>query len=182
MIKKCNLRSLLSRTAILPALVFLMLTGGCASYRLGSMLPSSIQTVYMPTVINTTSEPLLENEVTTAILSELQRDGSLTLATEGEADAILSVRLTEYNLAPLSYASDNRTQPDEYQIRIRAEIELVERVSGKTLVRSANLTGEDEVPLSGNLTQAKRVGLPGAADDLARVIVAAVTEAWVEGL
>jgi hypothetical protein len=164
---------------LLTACFLATLLGGCA-YRLGSMLPSNIQTVYMPTVANVTSEPLLENEVTTAVLSAFQRDGSLRPESESMADALLSVRITHYDLTPLAFTRDNRSQPDQYRLTLRAEVELVERETGKTLVRSTNVTGTNEFPLSGDITQAKRIGLPGAAEDLARVIVATVTEAWVD--
>lgn len=168
---------LIPRLLFLP--LFLSLLAGCSSYQLGSMLPPDLESVYMTTVVNTTGEPLLENEVTTAILSTLQRDGSLTLAAKADADAEMFVRITQYNLIPLSFARDNRSQPDQYRLELRAEVELVESGTGKPLVRST-VTGYDEFPLSGDLTQAKRIGLPGAADDLARLVVAAVTEAWIQ--
>ena len=43
--------------AILPA---------CVGYRLGSMLPADIKTVYVDPVINQTDEPLIEVETTRA--------------------------------------------------------------------------------------------------------------------
>jgi len=134
----------------------------------------------MPTAANVTNEPLLENEVTTSILSELQRDGSLSLASEATADSIMTVRITDYDLTPLSFTNDNRAEPEQYRLTLTAEVELVERETGKSLVRSGRITGEDDFPFAGDLTQAKRTGLPDAAADLARVIVATVTEAWVE--
>jgi len=164
---------------ILPLLLLVFLNG-CSSYKLGSMLPPHIQTVFMPTVINSTSEPLLQNEVTTAIFSELQRDGSLSIESEDRADAILTVRVTRYHLTPLSYSDSNRSRPDEYRLELGAEVELVERETGNTLVRSGQVTGQDEFVLAGDLNQARRIGLPGAADDLAEKIVSTVTEAWVE--
>jgi hypothetical protein len=165
---------------LFTSLVLLLFLNGCTAYRLGSMLPADIQTVFMPTVGNVTQEPLLENEVTTAIMAELQRDGSLTPASEAAADALMSVRITGYDLRPLSFTRDNRSQPDQYRLTLRADVELVERETGKTLVRSSNVTGENEFPFAGDITEAKRTGLPGAASDLGRVIVATVTEAWVE--
>ena len=50
---------------------------GCASYQLGSMLPNDIKTVYVPTFINKTGEPMIESEATQAAIRELQKDGSL---------------------------------------------------------------------------------------------------------
>lgn len=166
------------KVAFLFALTLLM--GACSSYKLGSMLPPGIETVHMSTVVNETGEPLIDNDITNAILSALQRDGSLAIAPAESADAQMFVRVYGYNLTPLSYSRSNRSQPDEYRLRLTAEVELVERATGKSLVRNGKVEGESEFPLTGDLTQAKRVGLPAAADDLARFVVAAVTEAWVE--
>lgn len=171
---------MLRTTSRLSFPLFLLLLNGCSSYQLGTMLPPHIQTVHMSTVVNATNEPLLENEVTSAILSEIQRDGSLTLAPEESADTLMQVRITGYQLDPISYSRSNRSLPNEYRLTLRAEVELIERETGKTLVRSNRITGDNEFPLSGDLTQAKRIGLSGAARDLARFVVAAVTEAWVE--
>jgi len=164
----------------LSSLFSLFLLTGCASYRLGSMLPPDVKSVYMPTAINATTEPLLANDVTSAVFAELQRDGSLSPESEDQADTVLTVRITNYDLTPLSFTRDNRSEPDQYRLTLAAEVELVVRETGKTLVRSGRITGQDTFPLSGDITQAKRIGLPDAADDLARVIVATITEAWVE--
>lgn len=167
-----------SKIAIFLALT--VLAGGCSSYKLGSMLPPNIETVHMSTVVNETNEPLIENDITTSILSELQRDGSLTIASADTADALMYVRVYGYKLTPLSYTRDSRSLPDEYRLTLTAEVELVERETGKSLVRSGRVRGETDFPLTGDLTQAKRVGLPGAADDLSRFVVSSVTEAWVQ--
>jgi len=168
----------------LPRILFLpllaMLAPACSSYQLGSMLPPHLQTVHMGTAVNDTGEPLIENDVTSAVLAELQRDGSLSLANPANADTLLYVRLTQYELIPVAFENFNRSLPSEYRLQLRAEVELVERETGKTLMRADNVTGYDEFPLSGDLTQAKRIGLPGAAEDLGRSVVASVTEMWVE--
>ena len=121
------------------------LVGGCSSYKLCSMLPPQIETVHMSTVVNETNEPLIENDVTTAILSELQRDGSLAIAPSDTADALMYVRVYGYKLTPLSYTRDSRSLPDEYRLTLTAEVELVERETGKSLVR----TGQVRFPTGG---------------------------------
>ncbi|MDF3129992.1 LptE family protein [Kiritimatiellaeota bacterium B1221] len=156
----------------------LLLFSGCSGYKLGSQLPKDISSVYVPTVRNQTDEPLLENEATRAILEQIQSDGSLKIVSENEADAILYATLTTYEIEALSYDSDNRSTPSEYRLRLGARIEMVRTDNGQVLVRNSSLQGRDDFPLVGDLTSAKQNGLPGAAEDLARYIVAAVTEAW----
>ncbi|HRV31690.1 MAG TPA: LPS assembly lipoprotein LptE, partial [Kiritimatiellia bacterium] len=67
------------------------------NYRLGSMLPGDVRTVYMPTCVNQTTEPQIEQDVTRAILSQIQTDGTLRVAPELEADSILSVTITDFS-------------------------------------------------------------------------------------
>lgn len=166
-------------SALLPVLG-LMIFSGCANYQLGSQLPSDIKSVYVPSVRNHTQEPLLENEVTKAIFDQLQRDGSLKIVTEEEADAILYVTITSYSIEALSFNNNNRSRPDEYRLRLGARVELERRDNGKVLARNSALQGRNDFPLTGDLTTAKQNGLPGAAGDLARYIVAAITETWPE--
>jgi outer membrane lipopolysaccharide assembly protein LptE/RlpB len=163
---------------LLPLLGSLLLQTGCQNYQLGSQLPPDIKSVYVPTVRNQTDEPLLENEVTQAILNELQRDGSLSIESEETADAILYVNITSYEIKALSFDNENRARPDEYRLILGASVEMVRSSNGQILSRNGSLRGREDFPLSGDLTTAKRNGLPGAADDLARFVVSAITEAW----
>lgn len=164
--------------SLLSFLGLTLLLSSCQGYKLGSQLPEDISSVYVPTVRNQTNEPLLENEVTQAILNEIQRDGSLSIQSEEDADALLYVTITDYRIDPLSFESENRSRPDEYRLILTARVEMVRRDNGKILARNSSISGRDDFPLTGDLTSAKRNGLPGAAEDLARFVVAAITEAW----
>lgn len=157
-----------------------LLLSGCTGYQLGSQLPADIQSVYVPTVSNQTNEPLLENEVTKAVLSQIQRDGSLRIANEEEADAVLYVTLTSYRIDALAFDRANRARPNEYRLILEARVEMVRRSNGKVLARNGLLQGRNDFPLTGDLTSAKQNGLPAAAEDLARFVVATITEAWTE--
>lgn len=161
---------------------FALLSTGCVGYRLGSMLPEDVESVHVPIAKNLTGEPLLNDDLTRAVLAEIQRDGSLRIEQESKADAVLYVNITHYELEPLSYAQDNRVRPNEYRLLLRAKVEMVRREGGQTLVRSDTLEGRSTFPLNDDLTAGKRRGLPDAADDLARKIVSAVSEAWPEGM
>jgi len=168
-------------TRFLPFLfsaALLLWAGGCMNYQLGTMLPPDIETVHVPTVQNRTEEPLLKDEVTRAVLAELQQDGSLRISDEQDADTVLHVELVHYDLQPLSYSDSNRARPNEYRLVLQAVVELVRRDTGKVLVRSGRLEGRSTFELSGDLTAGKRRGLPEASRDLGRKIVSAVTEAW----
>lgn len=156
----------------------LSLLQGCVGYKLGTMLPDDIKSVYIPTFINETGEPFLENETTKAVLREIQTDGSLILAKEGEADSILEVTLTSYDLNPLVYEQTNRTRASQYRATIIAGIKFTRVRDGKVIAQRSRVKGDAVFDFSGDLTTTKRNAQPAVADDLAHDIVEIIVEAW----
>ncbi len=161
--------------ALLP--LCLLLTS-CAGYRLGSMLPGDIKTVHVPTILNESGEPLIENDITRAIIQQIQRDGSLRIANEDEADSILVVTLKRFELSPLSYTRETRTQANEYRITLTGSLMLLRPDRETVIVESPHLYGDSDFPFGGDMTSAKRQYLPDAASDFARDVVRKCVEAW----
>ncbi len=156
----------------------LSLNTGCAGYRLGSMLPDDIKSVYVPTFVNKTSEPQLEVDTTQAMVAELQKDGSLRVVNEDQADALLKVTLRSYRIEPVSYRSDQRTSAREYRIVIQADMVMTRRAGGSVVAQAPAVRGEYVFPVAGDLSSSKLRGLPLAAEDLAHNLVEKVVEAW----
>lgn len=163
-------------TSIL-GLGFGLLISGCAGYRLGSMLPPDIKTVYVPTFINKTTEPQLEVQTTQSLIEELQRDGSLRVVNQDQSDVTLTVTLRNYRIDPVSYSSTQRTTAREYRIVLQAAIVMTRR-NGTVVVDNPNVIGEYVFQVSGDISSSKLTGLPLAAEDLAHNIVEKVVEYW----
>jgi hypothetical protein len=156
-----------------------VLLTGCASYQLGSMLPDNVKTVYVPTFINKTSEPMIESEATQAAIRELQKDGSLSVVgTPEEADTLLTVTLTDYRLTPLKYERDLKTTADQYRLTLTAQVVLTRRTTDKVVSENPRIQGEADFSIAGDFTSSKKLGLPNAAADLAHNIVESVVETW----
>ena len=160
------------------AVLLLLLSAGCANYRLGSMLPDDIRTVYMPTCLNQTTEPLIEQDVTQAILSQIQMDGSLRVASEDTADTILEVTLTKFWLDPVAYESGDSSTANQYRMSILASFVLYRRVDHSVVVESPSITGWSDFNFSGDMTSSKNVALRPAAADLGRRIVERLVQFW----
>ena len=156
------------------------LESGCANmgYSLGSMLPPDIKTVYVPTVINRTDEPLVDIEVTRAVIEQIQLDGSLKVAGEDDADSVLHIVLTKYQIVPISFEKVRRTAAEEYRIYLTAQVRLTRTADGETVVENPLIQGEATFELQGDLTSSKRIGLPEAANDLGHDIVEQIVEHW----
>lgn len=164
---------------LLPLLATLLLIPACVGYRVGSQLPADIQSVFVHIPKNNTEEPLLQNEVANAFLAQIQRDGSLFLAPETQADTLAYIDITGFKTEPLAFSATNRSQATEYRLIIEANITLT-RADGSILVQSGTVSGRDVFLLAGDLTSSKRTALRPAAEDLARRLVAQITEAWVD--
>ena len=166
------------RIHLLNTLAATLLLSGCAGYNLGGSQPEGIQTVTMAPVVNATTEPAIELQVTHALRQRIQFDGRLDLVnSENSADAIIEVTLTQYDLSPIAYKEDLKTTPDLYRLRITGKAELKNTKTDKVLSTSATY-GEAVFKFSGDLTSAKRDALPRAAEEIAKFMVDDLIERW----
>ena len=175
--KKC----LLTFFVCILALLFLGMSGGCVGYRLGSMLPGNIKTVYVPTAINRTTEPRIESDVTAAVISQIQMDGSLTIVASAEqADSILEVVLTKFWLEPVSYKRGESSTANEYRMQISASFVLRATAadSKPVIAESPRVTGWSDFNIIGDLTTSKDTAIRPTANDLGRRIVERIVEYW----
>lgn len=161
-----------------PFVLILLLSSGCASYRLGSMLPPDVRTVYMPTCNNQTSEPLIEQDVTQAILAQIQMDGSLRLAPEDMADTVLTITLNQFWLDPVGYVAGESSTANQYRMNIRAAFVLYRRADQSVVAQSPSVTGWYDFDFAGDMTSSKAVALRPAAEDLGRRIVNQIVQYW----
>ena len=162
----------------LAAALLLLLTAGCANYRLGSMLPDDLQTVYIPTCKNETAEPLIEQDVTRAILAQIQMDGCLRVASADDADTVLEITLTKFWLDPVAYEAGKSSTANQYRMSIKASFVLRRRADNSVVVDSPSVTGWYDFDFAGDMTSSKNIALRPAAEDLGRRIVSQIVQYW----
>jgi uncharacterized protein YcfL len=155
----------------------LLLLAGCAGYRVGSTLDPAIQTVCVR-VENATDEPSIEVEVMKALRAEIQMDGRLRLASHEEADALLEVTLTRYDLSALAYDRKRGSLAREYRATLTGRSVLRNAESGEVILEMPVFRGESDFDYATDLTTAKLGALPGASADLARKVVSTAVNAW----
>jgi hypothetical protein len=153
-----------------------MLTG--CGYRFGGMHPVGIESVAMEPVINATGEPAIEIQVTHALRERIQYDGRVKLVNKPEnADGIIEVRLTQYDLTPIAYRSDLRTTPELYRMRITGEAQLKKAGTDEVIAKSKTF-GEATFQFEFDLTTSKRDALPTAAAEIAKFMADDLLEQW----
>jgi len=174
-----RLRNGIAKHVICMALLGVLVTGGgCVGYRLGSMLPPDIKTVYVTTFANRTSEPELESATTGAAIAEFQKDATLRVVSKlADADTRLDVTLVGFSEQPLRYQRDRPKTANEYRIVIEAEI-VFRRVSSGAVIVKKTVQGDTTFVVAGDLGSSKRGAIPEAARDLAHDIVESLVEAW----
>lgn len=155
-------------------------SSGCASYKLGSTLDPELADVFVPTVRNTINQTGIEATVTAALISEIQREGTMRISTKEKATTILEVEVIDYKQDTLRYYRDDLDRAAEYSMTIKAKITF----------RKLNETGEDAIITTGiyegydtfineaDTIAAKQKCLPQASKKLAEQIVEDCVNAW----
>lgn len=167
-----------SRWRSLAWVAFVCACAGCANYRLGSMLPETIQTVHIPTVVNETSEPLLEAEATRALAAEVRFDGTLRAVGADTADTVLEVRLLSYRVLPVTFSAARDATPDKFRALLTASYVFRDRKTGRVIAGGDRVEGEAVFNSTGDLTSARTAAVPAVTRDLAKNLVSRVVETW----
>ena len=153
-------------------------SGGCAGYQLGSTLPDDIKTVSVPVFLNETKEPLLETPTTQATVSEFQREGTLRVRKQDQADTLLEVTLIHFELEPLRYSREENLTGVQYRMKVRAHMVFSRLLPEKEILLERDVIGEETYLLVGDMTSSKRRAIPEASRDLAHHIVESIVEYW----
>ncbi len=166
----------MSRFACLAATAALTL-GGCLQYQLGTTLPEDLRSVHMPSVLNRTEEPGIDRLASTALLRELQREGTLSVTSEDAAATLLTVTVVRFTMEPVRFARHDSRTPDEYRAAVFAEVLFQNARTGATLYAGV-VEGETTFPTGTDLVSARQEMLVEACQDLARRIVDRCVSIW----
>lgn len=101
-----------------------LLLPGCGFYSLtGASIPDDIQTVAIPLADLDAATPVstLADDLTRLVIDRMVRQTRLDLETdEAAADAVLTLRITQYRSSPAALASDDRAQLTRVTISVQA--------------------------------------------------------------
>lgn len=157
-----------------------LLFSGCMGYKLGGATHEGIETVAMAPVINNTTEPAIEIQVTHAMRDRIQFDGRMKLVNKPEnADAVIEITLTNYDMRPIAYKTEEglRTTPDLYRLKITGVAEMRNSKTGD-VISSSKTYGESTFEFTSDITTSKRMALGPAAHEIAKFMLDDLIEAW----
>ena len=174
---------------VLAGLLLVMPCGGCG-YTTHLALPGNLRTVYVkPFVnkINITNEvtdqsrykiyrPLLESDVSNALIAAFQSDGNLRVATPQRADANLTGELVDFRRDPLRFDTGNNVE--EYRLSVVVNVELRNAHTNTVIWREDSFTGDATFFITGAMAEVEPPALDRAVKDVARRIVERTVEGW----
>lgn len=174
------------RFSLLPLLALACCFSGCAGYTLGPIKPKrmrEVTTIAVPSFKNDTLEPRIEVLLASAVIKQIQQDGTYRIASEKDADAILDCTIEEIVRRPSRSVRGNVLQTREYTLVLRGRYRVLNRVTGAQLDGRA-IVGQTSFFVTGtnniaaDVNQDERQAIPIAAEDMATRLVSQISEGW----
>ena len=161
------------------AVAVAVLLGGCG-YSLRPSLPPGIHTVHVPTLINRTQEPGVEDFLTQALIQALVTSGLARIAANAqEADGVLEGTIVEYSLVSLAF--DRTANVTQYRLQIALQLTLKDRAKNKVVWKQDRISERADFPVSGQVTTTlvrEQDAVKRAAVDVSRAIISLAFEGF----
>jgi Lipopolysaccharide-assembly len=155
---------------------------GCG-YTRQTVLPRNIKTIYVETVKNKLDmeevfayHQGLEMDITNAVIRRFQVDGTVKVAKQETADAILKTDLLAYEQEGLRY--DQLEEVKEYRLFIVVRLRLVDAKTGDLIWEEPNFTGDNEYYVSEVTSLAEQKAAQNVVEKLAFNVVDRVVQDW----
>lgn len=165
------------RLPLLSLLCAALFMSGCAGYQLGPTngLAAGEKSLQIAPFINDTLQPRLTDYLTSQLRKELQKDGTYRLATHGDADIILTGRMTRYERAEVTLSSADILTVRDFRLILTAQVTARERSTGR-LILDQPVSGSTLIRVGPDLSSAERQAMPLLAGDLAKNLTALLAE------
>lgn len=180
----------LKRDFLFFVLCFIFVLSGCG-YTTSSLLPSHLKTIYVERFKNAipitdessgsniykTYRPLLEVDVTKAIIDKFIFDGNLKITQKPGAGLLLEGELIDFRREVTKYGEDENV--DQYRVVITVKMKLIDQSDNNTVMwYEDSFSGSDYYYTTGAQAKSESAAITDAIDDLGRRIVQRVIEVW----
>ena len=164
---------------LIAAVIACALLGGCG-YKLGEIRPTpmrSVRNLAVPTFKNKTYEPRVEVLLADTLIKTLQEDGTYTIVSEDNAEAILNCTLTRIERSSLRSVQNNVLATAEFGLRLDIAYQVSDRVTG-SILKKGRVIGDTSFFSNTDLQTAERQAIPVAARNAAIKLTTEVAEGW----
>ena len=150
------------------------LLNGCYSFT-ASTLPSHIKTVNIHEVDDKTLDPVLANNIHTAVVDMFKRNAGGVRLVNGDANADFEITLLSYSNKPENYNSNSDVET--YRVTIRVEVRFYDNVKERIIYESKSLSADGVYDVQANETE-DRHGQTRAVEKLQDLIVSNALAKW----
>ncbi len=159
------------------SLAALALLTGCYSFSGGGGLPSHIRTVYVAPVDNESTQFGLSETLAAELLTAARQRLGLRLASESEADAIITATVRRYTDMAVNFQAIDGVGADVFQRRVTigASVEILDVANNTIIWGSQGLTGAGEYEPG---TETEEQGTIVALENLVQQIVDGAQSQW----
>lgn len=158
----------------------LVVSTGCSYYSFSGALPNYIKTAAVPLFENETVEAGLVEELTDAVEKAIVDNGSMKIANESQADAVVRGTIVDVIDEADQFTKDEKAQ--QFKIRIFAHVQFFDRVKNRVVWEEDRIEGwarYDAGSSSGSGDSVNRdQGIQLALDMLAKEIIDKTVAGW----
>lgn len=163
-----------SRFLLVVIALLACLLAGCYSFT-ASTLPSHIKTVQIHEVEDKTLDPVLANNIHTAVVDMFKKNaGGVRLVNE-DANADFSITLLSYTNKPENYNSNSDVET--YRATIRVSVKFYDNVKERIIYESNSLSADGTYDIQKNESE-DRHGQTRAIEKLQDLIIANALAKW----
>ena len=161
-------------------LLIAALLGSCAYSTSTALLPPHLRTVAIPVFENTTSEYLLPQEITDAVIARFVQDNHLRVVPERTASSVLRGKVVGYRNAVFGFSDQTRAQ--EYRVSVTVSVVFKDLVKNREIWSDPNLIKTSNyyvTPVPGDTTAHTELeGRQAAILKIADEIIARSVQGW----
>jgi len=168
-----------SATVKRAALVLALVVAGCSYSPNPNPVSSHTGTIAIPVFQNRTTQPALEEEVTTAVVNRIIQGSKLRVVPEGEADLIVQGAVVGYKNAVFGFNATEKAE--EYQVAVSLAVTVRDRTKNRELWRDDQLIRTANyfvVQVGSQPPQTEDEGRASAVDKLAEAVLNKTVETW----
>ena len=178
------------KVLLLTTYYLLLTTLTSCGYTTRSMISDKFKTIYVVPFVNKVDitqetdaarkykiyRPMLETDITNAVINKFLSDGNLKPVKSESADLVLRGDLVEFRRDPLRYTDNDEVE--EYRINLIVDIGLWDKKEDKLIWEEKNFTGDTTYFTRGQAEKSEATAVSDAINDLARRIVERTVEQW----
>jgi len=163
--------------------LLLILTGffaGCLEYTLGPTPPTymkGVRRIAVPIFKNDTISPDLEALATTAVIKQIQQDGTYEITGVDQADAVVLGTIAGVHRTRSPSLQGNVLASSEFNLRVTINF-LVEKAGTNEVIGQRNLEGVSSFFVGNDTASQERQAIPLAVEDAAVQFTSYLSEGW----